>query len=65
MPTYNGLFNNSMHFNGDEVAQSMTNKMLQSQAPKGLNNTAGLVKGSKRNFKSGLTMSNDKQIMAL
>ena len=51
---------------GDAVHSIAANKIMQ-KAPQSLNNTTGshVVKGSKRNFKSGLTMSNDKQIMVL
>ena len=41
---------------------------MQGGSKNSLNNTTGsnnLVKASKRNFKSGLTMSNDKQMIAL
>jgi hypothetical protein len=71
MPAYNnGLSDASMHSNGVEAVHSIAaNKiMLQKGGKNSLNNTAGstnLAKGSKRNFKSGLTMSNDKQMLAL
>lgn len=59
MPAYagnTGLSDHSMQSNGGDAVQSITvNKIM--------NNTTGssnIPKGNKRNFKSGLTMSNDK-----